>query len=730
MCQTQTSLHSFSTNRTRQFPRYEIRFRNYEKAKQELNDIRQTLQAGESGISPFRSVIEFAVSPRGDAVLEFANLSPGCSPNDPVLRFRVSSYMLAETSPIFARMFSGHGSSLHIHEAEDITDQLPPPPTKYYCKDGTEAWLYRMPQRETNKYDSIEILIHAAHMHSDHIPREVSFEQFVAISECSMRLKCTSPLELIVEHRWLPQWMHRGADDMPDGLLIISYAFGSRGLFTRMSKSAVLNLVDEKDLQSKPWPQKIKNKIWAVRTTKMAQLHACCTATIQEYLRPPTTEPTVVAEIEEPPPTIWGSLGATAPPVPTLALSNATRCPKGSHWCDATNLGWLMMTFNNMNILGQTLQSTTVPGESETPLPSKSLAQVVEMLRSIPNPAAPVHRGGVCDPVASFRRAVADIYNTVTGLTLHDISGKSHGWALSKHAMSVPQSEAVTGLGRMAAPDDSHTVANEFPESVLYLILSEIPDLEDLQAAARVNRAFYVTYKTYELRLMQNILRLGRIRSGVLNRPIPLSASNAEGKVLKTEADFLKDQILDDRTDAVTIDTNYDNESDSSDDESGNDEIPPRTTVHEYSQPPQYQHQNATASPSRPAPQRETSDSSATSDRSLPRINTATGPPRRESDAYAPPMTVEEAHRILYPDDYDSPRTPRALSMSHGEGNGGGLDAPGTAAQREKIRLRDKVLTSALEDKTLVLVNEKHLLAENARRVSVPSGSRDEQSDE
>jgi hypothetical protein len=622
--------------------------------------------------------------------------------------------MLAESSPIFARMFSGHSSSLHLHEAEDITDQLPPPPTKYYCKDGTEALLYRMPQQEINKHDSIEILMHAAHMHNEQVPREVSFEQFVAISECSMRLKCTSPLELIVEHRWLPQWMHRGADDMPDGLLIICYAFGSRGLFTRMTKSAILNLVDENDLQNKPWPQKIRDKIWAVRSTKMAQLHTCCTEIIQEYIKPPTTEPTIVADTEEPPPTIWGSQGPAVPQAPTLALSSTTRCPKGSHWCDAINLGWLMMAFNNMNILGQALQSPAVPGPSEMPLPSKSLAQVVEMLLSIPKPAAPVHRGGVCDPVASFRRAVADIYNTVRGLTLYDISGKSHGWALSKHAMSVPQSEAVTGLGRMAAPDDSHTVANEFPENVLLLILGEITDLEDLQAAARVNRAFYVTYKTYELRLMQNILRVGRIRSGVLNRPIPLSASNAEGKVLKSEADLLKDQIIDDRTDSVTIDTNSGNDTDSSD-ESSNDEVPPTTAVHEYANLPQYEAASAQSTPSRPNSRRETSDSSATSNHSLPRLNTTTA--RRTSTTPSatgqadPPMTVEEAQRILYPDDYESPRTPRAMSYSTG---------PEPQGQREKFRLRDKSLAE-MEDKTLVLVNEKQLLRETARRVSVAS---------
>ncbi|KAJ3473448.1 hypothetical protein NLG97_g10302 [Lecanicillium saksenae] len=676
------------------FPRYEIRFRNYEKAKQELNDVRQIVQAAESGISPSREVRELPISERGDAVLEFANTHAGCSPEDPVLRFRVSSYMLAETSPIFARMFSGHASSLHLHEAEDITAQLPPPPTKYYCKDGTETWLYRMPQRETNHRESLEILLHAAHMHNESVPRDISFETFVAIAECSIRYKSTSPLELMVEHRWLPQWMHRGADDMPDGLLIISYAFGSRGLFSRMSKSAILHLVDEKDLQSKPWPQKIKDKIWAVRSAKIAQLHDCCTATLQEYTRPPTREPTVAAEPEEPPPTIWGSLGTVAPQNPTLALTTTPRCPKGSHWCDATNLGWLMMVFNNMNMLPTVMRSKTLTGEPEIPLAQKSLAQVVDLLRLLPSPPAPVHRGGVCDPIPSFRTAVADIYNSVTGLTLHDISGKSHGWALSKHAMSEPQSQVATGLGRMAAPDESYTVATEFPDSVLKQILGEITDIRDLHSTACVNRAFYETYKTYELELMRNILRIGKMRSGSLTQ-VPLTMSNAEDKIRKSESDYLKDRMVDDRTDSATLDSDDDDRTTDSDSDLESDEMPMAATPAEPCD-------DATS-----PPQMEARDI-------INSVLSSLGAERHGADAYdaddgdlyEAPMTDEEARRILWPDDYDEPATPRAATHSQAQ-----IDQ----SLREKFLLDDGLVTEGLEDKTLILVNEKRLLNETAK---------------
>jgi hypothetical protein len=255
--------------------------------KLELVEIRSLLQSAESGISPDRKIEEYPISPHGDAILEFANINPESAFFEPVLRFRVSSQMLAETSPLFSRMFTGKASRVYSHDDDDVPLHLPPPSTKYTCRDGSEARLYRMTQMETNRLQSLEILLHAAHAHQDKVPQEVSFEQFIAIAECCLRYKSTSPLERIVDLKWLPKLMHDGADDRPDGMLAISYAFGLRQMFTRMSASVILNLVDETELQSKPWPQKLKNKIWAVRCAKMAQVHACCTYTIQEYILHP-----------------------------------------------------------------------------------------------------------------------------------------------------------------------------------------------------------------------------------------------------------------------------------------------------------------------------------------------------------------------------------------------------------------------------------------------------------
>ncbi|POR34990.1 Uncharacterized protein TPAR_04815 [Tolypocladium paradoxum] len=706
------------------FPRYEIRFRNYEKVKQELSEIRHLLQAGESGISPSRPVEEFAISPRGDAILEFANLAAESSGIEPVLRFRVSSYMLAETSPIFARMFSGHSSSLHLHEAEDITDQLPPPPVQYTCKDGSEVKLYRMPQHEVNLLASMEILMHAAHMHNEMVPREVGFEQFVAIAECSMRYKSTSPLELVVEHRWLPQWMHKGADDMPDGLLVISYAFGARQLFTRMSKSAVLNLVDEKDLQSKPWPQKIKDKVWAVRCAKVAQVYACCAGTIQEYIRPPARDPQ-----EEPEPVSQSDLRSNlnmpaAPPKPAATLTGPPRCPKGSHGCDAANLGWMMLIYNEMNILPQILRPAVLAHLPEAEPQPRSVAQMVDVLRRMPSPASPVHQGGVCDPSPSFRTAIADVYNSITGLTLYDISGKSHGWALSKHLMTEPQTLVTAGLKRMAVNDHAYTVAHEFPDSLRLQILGELDDIDDLHAAARTNRDFYDTFKRHELSLIRKFLRAGRIRS--ISQRDPTGFNDVEDKVLKTDSDMMKERGAGDGADAVTLRSeDEDGEFSISDDDGDDDDdmtsiggasTPP---VHEMPRPghrpvspPSYEENDSPpsrgpASPPTP-PMPPTPRQTPLDVRRPSRASPAKQPEVVTAAIDEPPLTDEEARRILWPESID-PDPPVSIAVA----------PPGAEGLREKFRVGDPSFSEGLEEKTLVVTGEKQLRSEHDRRVGM-----------
>ncbi|KAK1960947.1 hypothetical protein LY78DRAFT_662537 [Colletotrichum sublineola] len=539
-----TSIHKTFSASPDFFPRYLIRLRNYDRVKQDLVVISRILQLGESGVSDERPVKEHHVSPRGDAILEFANLG---AESMPVLRFRVSSFLLAETSPIFEKIFTEH-SHLDIHDDEDLTNQLAPPPTPYICDDGTEARLYRMPQLERDPEQALTILLHAAHMHNDKVPREVSFEQFVAIAEVCLRYRCTSPLELFVEHRWLPQWIHKSSEDMPGGMLLISYTFGLRQLFTRMSKTVILNLVDQEELQGLPWPQKIKDKIWYLRVAKMAQVHACCVNTIQEYLRRPPSKavnqydaPNLSNELSLPQvgtrsPSL-GSSADTSTPIVPLVFSSSPRCPKGSHWCDATNLGWLMLVYGELQLL-TTIIKPTVLGTSDNPqqAPRRSLAQLVDLLRTIASPPQVMHKGGVCDPTPQFRVAINDIYNSVSGLTLHDISRHAHGWALSRHRSKQPQAVLQ---GRLKHPGKVRDAKHFLTDELRLRILRSIDSVDDLYAAAMVNRGFYQTFQGNELLLMRRFIKAHR-RMTLAKLTSLAGVSLIEDKVPKEEADALK----------------------------------------------------------------------------------------------------------------------------------------------------------------------------------------------
>ncbi|KAG6036488.1 hypothetical protein E4U41_005710 [Claviceps citrina] len=713
------------------FPRYEIRFRNYERAKKELIEVRQLLQSAESGIPPTREVQEFIMSPRGDAVLEFANFGSETSSPDPVLRFRVSSSMLANTSPIFARMFSGHPGSFYVHEAEDIQPYLPRPPTAYMCQDGTEVKLYRMPQYETNRLHSFEMLMHAAHLHTERMPDKVSFEQFVAIAECSLRYKSTSPLELLVEERWLPQWLHRGADDMPDGLLVISYAFGLRQLFTRISKRAILNITDEKDLQAKPWPQNIKDKIWAVRCAKLDQIYACCTSAIQEYIRQPAPNMAARGHDHSHSHVAISSQTCQGPLAHATTLRSSPRCPKGSHGCDAANLGWILLNFNEMHLLQQILQPSVMSHISKSEQPPRSLAHTVEILRMMPSPASPVHHGGVCDPSLSFRTAIADIYSSVTGLTLYDISGKSHGWALSKHQMAKPQTPEATGLGRMAAGYDNYTVASEFPDSVRLQILTEVDDPRDLRAAAQVNKGFFQTYKTHEVRLLRKFLQLGHhMRRGATgDNPDRGGSADPEPKIRTQDFAEFRNQPArpGDGVSVISFDTN-DDEEEEEDDLYGLDapETPLSSSIIRPSGRPDvdplaYSEEEARSPADAASP---TTPRQAPADHQPPSTHPPTSKPLDPVTLQVdePAMTDEEARRILWPDPIapDPPPPPIRLSLPSREGGGG--------QHREKFLAGDALLFAhGLEDKTLVVTGDKQLRSELDRRKGLlKKGSGDE----
>jgi hypothetical protein len=485
-----TSVHRMKSEKHMFWDQYQIRSSDFEKLKIDLQAIELLINsAGASDEAPSMAVRECVIAKNGDTILEFANAG---SENHPILRFRVSSHLLAEHSPLFAQFLSPQPGN---NPPLDMISQLPPPPTKHVCKDGMEVKVYRMPQIELNKNESLKFVLHAAHMHKDRVPREITFQTFVNIAEVCLKYQCTQPLEMHVEYQWLPQWIAKLYDDEYDGFLVISYAFGLRRIFTRMSKTAILNAVDEDEIRSKEaWPPAVKEKIIATRAAKLAQIYECCTAAIAEYLKTP-------AEV----------IGRRTSVIGSLQLTTSPRCPRGSHQCDATNLGWLMLVYNELRVLSSIMKNVAIDDLAKPP--KRSLEQLIACLSLMPS--APQVHSGVCDHAPLFRNAINDVYNSVRGLTFRDVSGKD-GWALSKHSARTGDHDdyMVQDLVELEAPLESvketKRAAAMSNEEINFRILSHLHEMDDLTAAAMIDQSFYRAYKRNEAPLLKNVINAER----------------------------------------------------------------------------------------------------------------------------------------------------------------------------------------------------------------------------
>ncbi|CAG8957700.1 hypothetical protein HYFRA_00000035 [Hymenoscyphus fraxineus] len=409
----ETSIHAMKSEKLLFWEQFKIRSLNFDKLKLDLQAIAQLFDAPNlDAANPNTIVREFVISENGDTILEFGNKGPE---DYPTLKFRVSSHHLAESSPFFAEMLLPKPS----YTRNNSTDgQFPGPPIRILNKDGTEVKVYRMPQIELNRHEALTMVLHAAHGHNTKVPRHIDFPVFVSVAEVCLRYQCTSPLELHVEHRWLPPLLTNtnASENSPEGLLLISYAFGHRELFTRMSKIAILDALDDEEIQENElWPQLVKDKIKNIRAAKLAQIHECCTKALRDYLNPP----------------MHLSDNARKSSVGSLEMTTTPRCPKRSHLCDATNLGWLMMVYNELHILPNLMDKVDFSGLPQPP--RRSLKRLVNSLRLMPSaPQVNEVHSGVCDYAPSLRSAIDDIYNSITGLTLHDVTGR-WGWALSKN---------------------------------------------------------------------------------------------------------------------------------------------------------------------------------------------------------------------------------------------------------------------------------------------------------
>jgi hypothetical protein len=489
-----TSVHRMKSEKHMFWDQYQIRSSDFEKLKIDLQAIERLINpAGGNDEVPNMAVRECVIAQNGDTILEFANAA---SENHPILRFRVSSHLLAEHSPLFAQFLSPQPSN---NPPLDMISQLPPPPTKHICKDGMEVKVYRMPQIELNKNESLKHLLHAAHMHKDRVPRQVTFQTFVSIAEVCLKYQCTQPLEMHVEYQWLPQWIGKLNDDEYDGFLVISYAFGLRRIFTRMSKTAILNAVDEDEIRSmEAWPQAVKEKIIATRAAKLAQIYDCCNGAIAEYLKTPSE----VASHRR------------ASVIGSLQLTTSPRCPRGSHVCDATNLGWLMLVYNELGVLPSIMKNIGLDDVAKPP--RRSLKELIACLGLMPS--APQVHSGVCNHAPLFRNAINDVYNSVTGLTFRDVSGKD-GWALSKNSAPTDDHDdhMVRDLVELEAPLESlketKKAAAMSNEEISFRILSYLDEMPDLTSAAMIDQSFYRAYKQNEATLLKNVINAERRRT-------------------------------------------------------------------------------------------------------------------------------------------------------------------------------------------------------------------------
>src|SRR6266536_5475646 len=166
-----------------------------------------------------------------------------------------------------------------------------------------------------------------------------------------------------------------------------------------------------------------------------------------------------------------------------------------------------MIVDNELRLLPSLMNSVDFPNLPKAP--KRSLKELVDCMRLMPS--APQVHSGICDYAPAFRSEISDIYNSVMGLTLRDVSGRD-GWALSKDARQAD--DTVEGhRGAIELPAEPRRPAAMSNEDISLRILSHIGNLKDLNAAAMIDRTFYGAYKRNEASLLKNIMKAERRRT-------------------------------------------------------------------------------------------------------------------------------------------------------------------------------------------------------------------------
>jgi len=158
----------------------------------------------------------------------------------------------------------------------------------------------------------------------------------------------------------------------------------------------------------------------------------------------------------------------------------------------------------------------------------------VDSLRRMPS--APQIHDSACDHVPALRASMNDIYNSVTGLTFWDVCGKG-GWALSRDHDTTTGITNDIGIEvfELPAPGMSQLVASSrTPASprtlqnavVARRIMYFLDDLEDIHAAAMLNKAFYAVYKENELGLIKSVITARKKHGSISRKFVTLEPSD------------------------------------------------------------------------------------------------------------------------------------------------------------------------------------------------------------
>ncbi|KAI9763867.1 MAG: hypothetical protein M1840_009051 [Geoglossum simile] len=357
-------------------------------------------QTGEEGKA---NIYESKIDPDGDIILDFASGDTNYSR----LQFQVSSHMLSKASPLFALALRISPSRANFSNTPH--SQLPViPPVRVPTKSATMIF---MPQKEHN-ISALAIVLYAAHMRNEKVPRSITFRELVEVSRVSQQYQCIGPVSLFVELLWLPQWQewirHPGYGDF----LLISYVFGHARIFETASKRVILQLRGDPDvMEDHMLPKHVRERLRQVRAAILARILDCCKKTVRQYLPPPPP-------FEPNRPDGTDSNASSSRWVANSSLESKLRCPRINRQCDANNLGWLMLILNELGILGNVMDPGLNLAEGSWYL--ESLGGLIANLCAVPS-AAKIHDGD-CDYAPAFRSKICEIFNSIKGLDLSEVN--------------------------------------------------------------------------------------------------------------------------------------------------------------------------------------------------------------------------------------------------------------------------------------------------------------------